>query len=509
MPHMQSPPPQTQEQSSPSHPHQISPQIRIKNRRKLYLDRHPSYFTSPDLELLDPLLYDRCVRRFQTPAEREADGRSKGYSGVLEADLYRSEAKIAALQKGTMLPPASGEPIQLSPSSSAPYLPFVSYARGKDGEVLLEEEDEIPSNREDGFERWKFAMTIRFLKGEDPDFDYRAVDESEEWDVIERVEEEERWFEDEEPSWVGEDRKEGTEPDGQLRRVVEAEAEKAKHRRNGEEETFKVAGANKDDEIPKETVRDLAPFPLNRSFISQAVLSEELREEIWRRIMIEGKSVREVSAELSVEMSRVGAVVRLMEVEKEWKRIGKPLARPYAKAVMSMLPSTPYDAERGIPYDPVRERKIIHESINDLPVHASTGQQIFHPTSESRQFTRADAAKVFNEKLLPADERIPHPELVLQHREVLAGLSRQEREERARAREEEAEAKQLKAAMVKAKKDAKTKKFETPRWEFRFTEANVDATGKDGRGYKGVGWRYGVPLYDRSRGQIKIPKAVE
>ena len=26
--------------------------IRVKNRRKMYLDRHPSYFTSPDLELL-------------------------------------------------------------------------------------------------------------------------------------------------------------------------------------------------------------------------------------------------------------------------------------------------------------------------------------------------------------------------------------------------------------------------------------------------------------------------
>jgi hypothetical protein len=25
--------------------------IRVKNRRKMYLDRHPSYFTSPDLEL--------------------------------------------------------------------------------------------------------------------------------------------------------------------------------------------------------------------------------------------------------------------------------------------------------------------------------------------------------------------------------------------------------------------------------------------------------------------------
>lgn len=26
--------------------------IRIKNRRKMYLDRNPSYFTAPDLELL-------------------------------------------------------------------------------------------------------------------------------------------------------------------------------------------------------------------------------------------------------------------------------------------------------------------------------------------------------------------------------------------------------------------------------------------------------------------------
>lgn len=66
---------------------------------------------------------------------------------------------------------------------------------------------------------------------------------------------------------------------------------------------------------------DLVPFPLNKSFRSQAVLSEELREEVWSRIMTEGKSVRQVSAELGVEMARVGAVVRLLEIEKEWKRI--------------------------------------------------------------------------------------------------------------------------------------------------------------------------------------------
>lgn len=37
--------------------------------------------------------------------------------------------------------------------------------------------------------------------------------------------------------------------------------------------------------------------------------------------MKDGKSVREVSVELRVEMSRVGAVVRLKEVEKQWKSI--------------------------------------------------------------------------------------------------------------------------------------------------------------------------------------------
>ena len=70
--------------------------------------------------------------------------------------------------------------------------------------------------------------------------------------------------------------------------------------------------------IPREALEDLIPFPLNRQFRSQSVLSEELREEIWERVTVQGKSVRLVSAELGVEMSRVGAVVRLKTVEKQW-----------------------------------------------------------------------------------------------------------------------------------------------------------------------------------------------
>ena len=70
--------------------------------------------------------------------------------------------------------------------------------------------------------------------------------------------------------------------------------------------------------IPREYREDLIPFPLNKNFRSQPVLSEELREEIWERVTVQGKSVRLVSAELGVEMSRVGAVVRLKSVEKQW-----------------------------------------------------------------------------------------------------------------------------------------------------------------------------------------------
>jgi Eukaryotic mitochondrial regulator protein len=123
---------------------------------------------------------------------------------------------------------------------------------------------------------------------------------------------------------------------GQLKRVVEAAAEaeaerkkkeggKARDPTKADTSEFDAEGASGfKGEIPPETTRDLTPFPLNRNFISQPVLSDELREEIWKRVMKDGKSVREVSAELTVEMSRVGAVVRLKEIEKEWEQIVSP-----------------------------------------------------------------------------------------------------------------------------------------------------------------------------------------
>src|SRR6201994_1238043 len=166
-----------------------SHRVRVKNRRKRYLDLNPSYFNS-SLELADPLLYDRLIRRFQTPAEREVEGRAKGFSGVLQADLYRSEAKIAALA---------------NPDPDAAF----SYKRGPDGEILEEEIDEVPSTKEEGGERGRYEMKMRFLRGSDNDFDYKIVDESEEWDDVEEEQRGalEEWLDGEVPQWLREDGK--------------------------------------------------------------------------------------------------------------------------------------------------------------------------------------------------------------------------------------------------------------------------------------------------------------
>jgi len=186
---------------------------------------------------------------------------------------------------------------------------------------------------------------------------------------------------------------------------------------------------------------------------------------------------------------------------------GKHLAIPYSKAVLDMLPTTPY-------IDPTQaankgKRPITHEPINDLIVHPATRQQLFVPVSESRHFTRVDAGKAFDNSLLPADARIPHPELVQAEHELSQGLSF---EERRRLAEERLEKEQAEKKRIEDKKMAEIraqKVVPKRRWDFVFKDVSVESVGRDGRGAKGVGWRYGVPHEDRKKGQVKIPTRVE
>ena len=150
--------------------------LKAKNRRKRYLELHPDYFNDSSLELADPLLYDRLIRRFQTAAEREAEGRRKGFSGQMSTDLWRAEAKKDALS-------------QPDPNSL-----FV-YNRGPRGEILEEDKDDVPMSKEEGKTWWVDEMTQRFLRGGDHDFDYKKVDFSDQWDDPEEERDiQERYF---------------------------------------------------------------------------------------------------------------------------------------------------------------------------------------------------------------------------------------------------------------------------------------------------------------------------
>jgi hypothetical protein len=172
-----------------------------------------------------------------------------------------------------------------------------------------------------------------------------------------------------------------------------------------------------------------------------------------------------------------------------------------------MLPTTPH-VDPSLPANKGK-RPITHEPINDLIVHPATRQQLFVPVSESRHFTRVDAGKAFDNNLLPADARIPHPELVHAEREIAQGLSFDERrrlaEERlAKDQEEKKRIEEKKQEVLRAQKVVPQR-----RWDFVFQDISVDSVGRNGRAEGGVGWRYGVPHGDRKKGHVRIPTKVE
>ncbi|RMY83602.1 hypothetical protein D0862_11655 [Hortaea werneckii] len=191
--------------------------IRIKNRRRRYLELHPEYFHGANLEHADPLSYDRLIRQFQTSAEREQEGRERGYTGKLEADLMRSEAKLDALrhqnpqgQRGGNSPlPQTQQNTGGGSVNDAEAGTEMIYRRTPDGSIVAVEADvaDRAANREEGLQRWREMMSQRFLRGEDEEFDYVGLVDGE--DGYDDLEEERRqgledWLDrEEEAEFVG------------------------------------------------------------------------------------------------------------------------------------------------------------------------------------------------------------------------------------------------------------------------------------------------------------------
>jgi coiled-coil protein DUF2052 len=136
----------------------------------------------------DPVRYESHIRRFQNPAEREAEGKAKGYSRILEGDLLRGEAKLQALSSQTAS--ENGRDGGAPPSHT-------NWVGIEDGAP--------PKDQAEGRELWHEFLRERFIMGGDVDFDYGPVDANEDLDTIEKQDAEDAWFEDEDPSWAGHD----------------------------------------------------------------------------------------------------------------------------------------------------------------------------------------------------------------------------------------------------------------------------------------------------------------
>ncbi|KAI0390479.1 coiled-coil domain-containing protein-domain-containing protein [Xylariaceae sp. FL0594] len=225
---------------------------RVRNRRREWLARNPSYYSSLEHELADPLLYDALIRRFQSPEQREREGREKGFGRVLEVDLLRGEARISRLADQAarngddgdgMNGDGSGTGEMSSPASAAAesvdaYTTQLYGSRSQQGRMpaqaqaqaacttgsmsmnaeeleVFEAEDlgSAPHTAEEGRSRWDEFLRRRFVAGRDEDFDYRDVDEDDEYDALERQEQELAWFENEEPSWADESDGDGDDDD--------------------------------------------------------------------------------------------------------------------------------------------------------------------------------------------------------------------------------------------------------------------------------------------------------
>ena len=153
-------------------------------------DQSPSWLTTR----ADPVKYEALVRRFQSQAEKDAEAQKKGYSRILEGDLMRSEAKIAAL-KATLTGENGGKGEDSTASQQVDGISLAAVSVDYDNGIE-------PITKEEGQELWNEYLTERFVRGEDLDFDYSKVDDDENLDAMERQDEQDAWFDDEEAAWA-------------------------------------------------------------------------------------------------------------------------------------------------------------------------------------------------------------------------------------------------------------------------------------------------------------------
>ncbi len=124
----------------------------------------------------------------------------KGYGRIIEGCIARSEErreKEAQSAAGEVAGQASAQGSSRSPENMSP-----KSASKAPSFVLEVELAPPPQTKVEGRERWQAFLHDRFIHGGDDEFEYPLVDENDEYDVLERKDREEAWFDEEDPRWA-------------------------------------------------------------------------------------------------------------------------------------------------------------------------------------------------------------------------------------------------------------------------------------------------------------------
>lgn len=113
---------------------------------------------------------------------------------------------------------------------------------------------------------------------------------------------------------------------------LNGEGSALKHHIPGETNYLKKRGASLESGSTR-------PFPNNFLFISESILSEDLRNELYKQVVEQKKSLRAVSDWYRIDMRRVAAVVRLVELERRQRaQVSSPCS--CIPLPLQLIPST-------------------------------------------------------------------------------------------------------------------------------------------------------------------------
>lgn len=145
------------------------------------------------------------MRKFQTPSEREAEVRSRGWGKVLESSLMRGEDRldrVASSLAGDKSRPREPQPSSSSSRGALPSTTGDTATAAANFTIDADLAESGPATKEEGRAAWEDFLRERFVRGGDDDFDYGPVDRDEGLDELECRDREEEWFDGEEPEWA-------------------------------------------------------------------------------------------------------------------------------------------------------------------------------------------------------------------------------------------------------------------------------------------------------------------